>query len=66
MRAISIKEVISKVSLSQSTIYALIAKGQFPKPFDLTTNRVAWVEEDVEAWLARKAGRQPSDLPKAA
>ncbi|WP_343661111.1 AlpA family transcriptional regulator [Ralstonia sp.] len=57
MRAIRIKEVIQKVSLSQSTIYALIAKGSFPKPFELTPGRVAWLEEDVDAWLAQKAGK---------
>ena len=57
MRAIRIKEVIQKVSLSQSTIYAMIAKGKFPKPFELTPGRVAWIETDIDAWLAEKAGR---------
>jgi len=57
MRAIRIKEVIQKVSLSQSTIYAMIAKDQFPKSFELTPGRVAWVEEDIDRWLAEKAGR---------
>ncbi len=62
MRAIRIKEVIQKVSLSQSTIYAMIAKGNFPKPFELTPGRVGWIEEDIDAWLAAKAGR---NLPAA-
>lgn len=70
MRAIRIKDVIQKVSLSQSTIYALIAKDQFPKPFELTPGRVAWLEEDIDAWLAKKAGRpvpqQFDPLPHAA
>ncbi|SPK73083.1 putative prophage regulatory protein AlpA [Cupriavidus taiwanensis] len=60
MRAIRIKDVIQKVSLSQSTIYAMIAKGFFPKPFELTAGRVAWLEEDIDAWLAEKAGRAPA------
>ncbi|SOZ49249.1 putative prophage regulatory protein AlpA [Cupriavidus taiwanensis] len=60
MRAIRIKDVIQKVSLSQSTIYAMIAKGRFPKPFELTAGRVAWLEEDIDAWLAEKAGRAPA------
>lgn len=60
MRAIRIKEVIQKVSLSQSTIYAMIAKGAFPKPFELTPGRVAWIEEDIDAWLTEKAGRAAS------
>lgn len=57
MRAIRIKEVIQKISLSQSTIYAMISKGAFPKPFELTPGRVAWIEEDVDCWLATRAGR---------
>ncbi len=61
MRAIRIKEVIQKVSLSQSTIYAMIAKGSFPSPFELTPGRVAWDEEEVDAWLAeKKAARVPT------
>lgn len=64
MRAIRIKEVIQKVSLSQSTIYAMMAKGAFPKPFELTPGRVAWIEEDIDAWLAAKAGRiAPAAVP---
>lgn len=57
MRAIRIKEAIQKVSLSQSTIYAMIAKNQFAKSFELTPGRVAWVEEDIDQLLAQKAGR---------
>lgn len=57
MRAIRIREVIQKISLSQSTIYAMISKGAFPKPFELTPGRVAWIEDDVDSWLATKAGR---------
>ena len=61
MRAIRIKEVMQKVSLSQSTIYAMIAKGNFPSPFELTPGRVAWDEEEVDAWLAtKKAARVPT------
>ncbi|MCL9851150.1 AlpA family transcriptional regulator [Ralstonia solanacearum P673] len=67
MRAIRIKEVIQKVSLSQSTIYAMIAKGNFPKPFELTPGRVGWIEEDIDAWLATKAGRNlPAATPRSA
>ncbi|MCF1444674.1 AlpA family transcriptional regulator [Ralstonia pseudosolanacearum] len=57
MKAINIKQVAEKVSLGQSTIYRMIAKGEFPKPFSLGTNRTAWLDEDIDAWLAMKAGR---------
>lgn len=63
MKALKIKQVAEKVSLGQSTIYRMIAKGEFPKPFSLGANRSAWLEEDIDRWLAQKAGRpfpQPS------
>lgn len=57
MRAINIKQVAEKVSLGKSTIYRMVADGDFPKPFPLGANRTAWLEEDIDAWLATKAGR---------
>ncbi len=57
MKAINIKQVAEKISLGQSTIYRMIANGEFPKPFSLGSNRTAWLEEDIDAWLAMKAGR---------
>ncbi|MDR6585559.1 AlpA family transcriptional regulator [Herbaspirillum frisingense] len=57
MKALNIKQVAEKLSLGQSTIYRMIAKGEFPKPFSLGGNRTAWLEEDVDCWLAGKAGR---------
>ncbi|WLE58353.1 AlpA family transcriptional regulator [Burkholderia plantarii] len=59
MKALRIKDVVAKVALSQSSIYALVAAGEFPKPFQLTANRVAWLEQDVDDWLSAKAGRAP-------
>ncbi|WP_428852748.1 AlpA family transcriptional regulator [Imbroritus primus] len=57
MKAINIKQVAEKVSLGKSTIYRMVAEGDFPKPFSLGSNRTAWLEEDIDAWLAVKAGR---------
>lgn len=42
--------------LSRSTIYDLMAKGQFPRPVRLTAKAVAWPESAIADWLAsRKA-----------
>lgn len=42
--------------LSRSTIYDLMAKGQFPRPVRLTAKAVAWPESAIAEWLAsRKA-----------
>lgn len=57
MNAITIKQVAAKVSLGQSTIYKMVSEGRFPKPFQLAPNRNAWIESDIDAWLAEKAGK---------
>lgn len=57
MKAITIKQVAEKISLGQSTIYRMIAAGDFPKPFSLGGNRTAWIEDDVENWLRARAGK---------
>ncbi|WP_257756936.1 helix-turn-helix transcriptional regulator [Burkholderia glumae] len=57
MKALRIKDVAAKIGLGQSTIYRLVAQGAFPKPFEIVPKRNAWHEEDIDAWLAERAGR---------
>ncbi|MCF8486120.1 MAG: AlpA family transcriptional regulator [Rhodobacteraceae bacterium] len=40
--------------LSRSTIYDLMAKGQFPRPVRLTAKAVAWPESAIADWLAQR------------
>lgn len=40
--------------LSRSTIYDLMAKGQFPRPVRLTAKAVAWPESAIAYWLAQR------------
>ncbi|QUN44121.1 AlpA family phage regulatory protein [Burkholderia cenocepacia] len=56
MRALRMKDVSAKVALGQSKLYRMIAAGTFPKPFELVPGRTAWLEDDVDDWLARRAG----------
>jgi prophage regulatory protein len=55
MKALNINQVADKVSLGKSTIYRMVAKGQFPKPFPLAANRSAWLEKEINKWLEEKA-----------
>lgn len=47
------KSVEARTGLSRSSIYALGANGQFPKPIKLTENgtSVAWKESDIQKWI---------------
>ncbi len=51
-----LRDVRETVRLSKSQIYALIARGEFPKPFKLSARASGWDAESVRAWIeSRKA-----------
>lgn len=58
VRAIRIKEVLAKVGLGESTLYRMIADGRFPKPFEIVPKRNAWIESDIDDWIAERAGKK--------
>ena len=55
MRFIRADELIAKVRLSRPTIWRLEKSGKFPKRRVLGQKSVAWVEEEVEEWMASRA-----------
>jgi prophage regulatory protein len=54
-RFIGLPAVKARTSLSASTIERAIKRGEFPKPFRLTSNRIGWDEAAIEAWCAGRA-----------
>jgi len=40
--------------LGKTKIYELQAQGDFPMRIRLTGHSVAWIEEEVQAWLDRR------------
>ena len=56
-------EVQSRCSVSKSTLYALLQNGAFPRPIKLSPNRVAWLEGEIDDWIAARAGeREPTSF----
>ena len=55
-------EVQSRTGLSRSSIYALMDKGRFPRPRRIGKRAVAWIEADIEHWLAQRVEADPLDL----
>ncbi|RZN93727.1 helix-turn-helix transcriptional regulator [Acinetobacter johnsonii] len=53
-RLIRRKDVQGKTGLGASSIYAMMAKGDFPKPLQLSERRVAWIESDIDKWIAER------------
>lgn len=59
-RLIRRAEVIARVGLSKQTIYNRISAGEFPRSISIGGGRVAWLESDIDNWIAGRlfeAGR---------
>ena len=46
--------VQQRTGLARSTLYQLIARGQFPKPILITSKAVAWPSDLVDKWIAQR------------
>lgn len=57
-RLIRKPEVLKRTSLSNSTLYAYMAKGLFPANVKLGVRSVAWDEAAVDAWIAERLTSQ--------
>ena len=44
-------EVSRQTGLPRSTIYALLAKNEFPLPVKLSQRSVGWVESEIITWI---------------
>jgi len=45
-------EVDARVPYSRAHLYRLEDQGEFPKRKRIGANRIAWVRDEVEQWLA--------------
>ena len=67
-------EVEAITGLSRASIYARMAKGDFPRPMRLGPRAVAWRDSDVQEWIdslnpadpPAPGGRKPGGESRAA
>jgi prophage regulatory protein len=52
--------VAATLSVSESTVQALVRSGDLPKPRRVSKNRVGWLYREVESWAEN---RPESDIP---
>jgi len=62
MRVIRKPELLSKVSLSDPTVWRLERAGRFPKRISLGGNSVGWIESEVEGWIQEKKAERDAEL----
>ncbi|MBM7074489.1 AlpA family transcriptional regulator [Shewanella sp. 202IG2-18] len=53
-KILRLPEVKTKTGIARSTIYKLIAVGDFPAPVSLGARAVGWLESDVNQWIASR------------
>jgi prophage regulatory protein len=51
-RLVRLPEVIDRSGLSRTSIYRKMDAGEFPMSVQLGSNTVAWLEADLERWIA--------------
>ncbi len=54
MKIIRLGKVEERVDLGKIAIYKRIRAGEFPRPVNLGSNAVGWLEHEVSEWLAAR------------
>jgi len=53
-KVLRLPEVRLRIGLSRSQVYLMIKRGEFPPPIKIGARASAWMESDVDAWLAER------------
>jgi prophage regulatory protein len=48
------KQIEARTGFARSTIYLYIKEGIFPKPVQLGSRAVGWLESEVSEWIAER------------
>ena len=48
---VRMRQLVTLVGLSRSTIYVLVSKGRFPVPIRLGEKAVGWRIDEIEQWV---------------
>ncbi|WJV53607.1 AlpA family transcriptional regulator [Pectobacteriaceae bacterium CE70] len=55
---IRLSGVMKKTSLKKSWIYLLMKQGEFPQAVKIGSRSVAWVESEVNDWIAARVSQR--------
>jgi prophage regulatory protein len=56
-RLLRLPDVKKQTGLGRAAIYAGIADGTFPSPVNIGVRAVAWLESEIQAWIAERIER---------
>jgi prophage regulatory protein len=57
-QALRLDAVCDRTGLKETAIREMVKLGQFPAPFKLGARAIAWLECDIDAWIAHRAARR--------
>lgn len=60
-RFISTAVALDRVCLSKTHLYRKINAGEFPRPVPLGPHKVAFLESEIEAWMAPRLQARDQD-----
>jgi prophage regulatory protein len=60
MKIMRLPEVKAMVGLGTTAIYALIKKGEFPKPVKIG-RASRWVEQEIQEWIMERVRARSND-----
>lgn len=53
-KILRLPKVVEITGMSKTTIYRWINASQFPKPINLSSASVGWLETDIDDWIQSK------------
>ena len=59
LRVIRMPETVDRVGRSRAHIYRLVGAGAFPKPIKLGPNSIAFLEHEIDQWIADRIAGKP-------
>lgn len=54
LRLLRLPDVVERTGLPKSTIYLWMGRGTFPHNITLGFRSVAWMEHEIEEWIAER------------
>ena len=63
LRYLRLREVCKRIGVGHSTIYRMIADGEFPQQLKLSERTAVWVESEVDAFMNARIAERNEVVP---
>lgn len=61
-KLLKISEVCAKTTLSRAVVNGLRRSGDFPRAVQIAAKRIAFVEAEIDAWIAERVERNRVEI----